>query len=685
MQLCIMQNLCPKMGKKGVQMNVFSVLTLLGGLAMFLFGMNTMGDGLVRVSGGRLDSILERLTSNRLKGVLLGTAVTAVIQSSSATTVMVIGFVNSGIMKLTQAVGVIMGANIGTTVTSWILSLTGIEGGGFFLTMLKPSSFSPILAVVGIVLYMSSKGKQTKKDVGSILLGFAVLMFGMETMSGAVEPLADNERFLSILTMFSNPLLGVLAGAALTAVLQSSSASIGILQALCVTGAIPYSAAIPIIMGQNIGTCVTALISAVGGGKNAKRAAMIHFYFNLIGTIVFMAFFYLVNAFVNFAFLGSAANAAGIAVVHSLFNIACCIAWFPFGNFLVKLASWTIPDQREAADRKPDALSVLDDRFLEKPGFAVKICMDTTVRMAELTEEALSCAISLLKDYSEEQETQIRQLEQKTENYEEALSEYLMKVSGRTLSLADSREVSIMLQCIRDFERMADHAASIGYSAADMYRNDIEITDHGMEELMVYSKAVKDVVAHTTLAFQNNNLTMAKQIEAFEEAIDEMSVELRQRHVDRLRAGRCSMEAGLILEDVITGFEHVLDHCSYIGACMVRVYSTDEAESADKIPEEERILFREDYRRIREKYVLPEKMNLDLPAKVPENTDMIETDHPAGVSGKKNASDTKKNSGKNKSGESDKSAKKKREDSKKLKKEKSDKKKMKSKTGKKDK
>ncbi|MCD7981529.1 MAG: Na/Pi cotransporter family protein, partial [Clostridiales bacterium] len=602
-------------------MNVFSVLTLLGGLAMFLFGMNTMGDGLVRVSGGRLDSILERLTSNRLKGVLLGTAVTAVIQSSSATTVMVIGFVNSGIMRLTQAVGVIMGANIGTTVTSWILSLTGIEGGGFLLTMLKPSSFSPILAVIGIVLYMAAKGNQTKKDVGAILLGFAVLMFGMETMSGAVEPLADNTRFLSLLTMFSNPLLGVLAGAVLTAVVQSSSASIGILQALCATGAIPYSVAIPIIMGQNIGTCVTALISAVGAGKNAKRAAMIHFYFNLIGTIVFMAIFYVANAFIGFAFLSGPANAAGIAVVHSLFNIACCIAWFPFGNFLVKLATWTIPDRSEPADREPDALAVLDDRFLEKPGFAVKICMDTTVKMAELTEEALETAVGMLREYSEEKAARLIRLKLDTDRCEEALSDYLMKVSGRRLSLADSLEVSVMLQCIRDFERMADHAASIGSSVADMNGKGIEISDRGMDEFLVYCGAVKDVVHHTILAFQRNDQTMAKQIEAYEEAIDEMSVELRQRHVDRLRAGRCSMEAGLILEDMITAFEHVLDHCSYIGACMVRVYSEEVPESPDKIPEEEIAPFREDYRRIREKYVLPEKMNLDVPEELSGDMD----------------------------------------------------------------
>lgn len=594
-------------------MNIFSVLTLLGGLAMFLFGMSTMGDGLVRVSGGRLDSILERLTSNRLKGVLLGTAVTAVIQSSSATTVMVIGFVNSGIMKLTQAVGVIMGANIGTTVTSWILSLTGIEGGGFFLTMLKPSSFSPILAIIGIVLYMSAKSNQTKKDVGAILLGFAVLMFGMETMSGAVEPLSDNARFLSLLTMFSNPLLGVLAGAVLTAVVQSSSASIGILQALCATGAIPYSVAIPIIMGQNIGTCVTALISAVGAGRNAKRAAMIHFYFNLIGTVVFMALFYLINAVVGFVFLGEAANAAGIALVHSLFNIACCIAWFPFGNLLVKLATFTIPDRSEPDDSKPDALSVLDDRFLEKPGFAVRICVDTTVKMAELTEESLDSAIGLLTDGSEEKAAHIARLKRDADRYEAALSDYLMKVSGRRLSLADNREVSVLLQCIRDFERMADHAASIGVLAEDMHRRGIEISDSGMEELLVYCGAVRDVVHHTILAFQQNDQTMAKQIEAYEEAIDEMSVELRQRHVDRLRAGRCSMEAGLILEDVITAFEHVLDHCSYVGACMVRVYSGDAPEPPDKIPEAEFMPFREDYRRIREKYVLPEKMNLDVP------------------------------------------------------------------------
>ncbi len=600
-------------------MNVFSVLTLLGGLAMFLFGMNTMGDGLVRVSGGRLDSILERLTSNRLKGVLLGTAVTALIQSSSATTVMVIGFVNSGIMKLTQAVGVIMGANIGTTVTSWILSLTGIEGGGFLLTMLKPSSFSPILAVIGIILFMSAKGNQTKKDVGSILLGFAVLMFGMETMSGAVEPLADNERFLSLLTMFSNPLLGVLAGAVLTAVVQSSSASIGILQALCATGAIPYSAAIPIIMGQNIGTCVTALISAVGAGKNAKRAAMIHFYFNLIGTVVFMAVFYLVNAFVGFAFLDGAANAAGIAVVHSLFNIACCIAWFPFGNFLVKLATWTIPDRSEPADREPDALSVLDDRFLEKPGYAVKICMDTTVKMAELTGESLECAIDMLKDCSGEQSKRLLRLKQDTDRCEEALSGYLMKVSGRRLSSGDNHEVSVMLQCIRDFERIADHAASVGSSVTHMQEQDIVITEQGMEELMIYCGAVRDVLHHTILAFQRKNLTMARQIEAYEEAIDGISVELRQRHVNRLRAGKCSMEAGLILEDVITAFEHVLDHCSYIGACMVRVYSGDAPELPDKIPEEEMAPFREDYRRIREKYVLPDKMKNDQKKKDKQN------------------------------------------------------------------
>ncbi|MCD8156256.1 MAG: Na/Pi cotransporter family protein [Clostridiales bacterium] len=592
-------------------MDIFSILTLAGGLAMFLFGMNTMGDGLVKVSGGRLDSILEKLTSNRIKGVLLGAAVTAVIQSSSTTTVMVIGFVNSGIMNLTQAVGVIMGANIGTTVTSWILSLTGISGGGFLISMLKPSSFSPVLAVIGIVLTMTAKDNERKRDIGSILLGFAVLMFGMETMSGAVEPLVENEHFTSILTMFSNPVLGVLAGAVLTAVIQSSSASIGILQALCATGAVPYAAAIPIIMGQNIGTCVTAMISAVGAGRNAKRASMMHLYFNLIGTIVFMTAFYIVNAAVGFSFLDDVANAVGIAMVHSLFNIICCVVWFPFAGLLVKLAVRTIPDQRpkapEEPEETPDELAVPGDRFLEKPAFAVKICWDTTVQMAEMAQRSLNYCIRLLADESGQFDEQTAVIEKRAARYEAALSVYLMKISSRSLSAQDSRQISVMLQCIRDFERIAGHVASVRDSVAALREKEIHISESGMQELMVYARATQDILSHTIAAYRNMDLAKARSIEAYEEATDSMSVELRQRHIDRLRSGRCSMDAGLILEEMITAFEHVLDHCSYVGACMIRICSEEDLTEQDKIPLEDSREFREDYRKIREKYVLPER------------------------------------------------------------------------------
>ena len=384
-------------------MNIFGVLTMAGGLALFLYGMNVMGDSLAKLSGGKLEQILEKLTSKRIMAVLLGMAVTAVIQSSSATTVMVVGFVNSGIMQLSQAVGIIMGANIGTTVTSWMLSLTGISGAGW-INLLKPSSFSPVLAVIGIIMTMTCKDNSKKKDIGNILLGFAILMFGMETMSGAVAPLADNEKFTGMLTLFSNPLFGLLAGTVLTAVIQSSSASVGILQALCVTGAVNYATAIPIIMGQNIGTCVTALISSVGAKKNAKRASMIHLYFNMIGTVIFMVIFYSLNMFVHFEFLSTPANAAGIAVIHSLFNIGCVIILFPFSNLLVKLATLSIPDGKHeeviqtgvAAD-----LAALDERFLETPAVAMELCRNTAVKMAHLSQKALDKALDIINNYSD--------------------------------------------------------------------------------------------------------------------------------------------------------------------------------------------------------------------------------------------------------------------------------------------
>ncbi len=593
-------------------MTIFSVLTLIGGLALFLFGMNTMGDGLVKVSGGRLDSILERLTSNRIKGVLLGTVVTAVIQSSSATTVMVVGFVNSGIMKLTQAVGVIMGANVGTTVTSWLLSLTGIEGSGVVLQMFKPSSFSPVLAIIGVIMLMTARGNARRRDISAILIGFAVLMFGMTTMSGAVEPLADNPQFISILTIFSNPILGMAVGALLTAVIQSSSASIGILQALCVTGAVPYSVAIPIIMGQNIGTCVTSLISSIGAGKNARRAAMIHLYFNVIGSVGFMVIFYAVNHFVQFAFLSTSATAAGIAVVHSLFNIGCCVVLFPFGNFLVRLATLTIPDKKEEApvEQAPGELDVLDKRFLDNPGYAIRVSWDTSVRMAELSRDAVNLAVDLTKNYSEHTAEQILVLEDRVDSYEAALGNYLMKVSNKYLWRGDSRKVSIMLQCIRDFERIADHAVNIKFLMDDMHAQGERITKGGMKELDVYARAVRDILDQMIQAFAQNDIVMAKNIEPFEEVIDGLSVELKQRHVDRLRRGKCSLEAGMILEDIIINLERVSDHCSNVGACMIRVNSgggTDTQTMLDEVIVQNDQWFREEYNRAKEKYTLPVK------------------------------------------------------------------------------
>ena len=455
-------------------MDLFSILTMIGGLALFLYGMNVMGDGLSKISGGRLEKLLEKLTSNPLKAVILGAGVTAVIQSSSATTVMVVGFVNSGVMKLTQAVGIIMGANIGTTVTSWILSLSGIESNNFFISLLKPTSFSPVLAIIGIAFLMFSK-KEKKKDIGTILIGFAVLMFGMETMSGAVKPLANVPEFTGILTMFSNPLLGLLAGTILTAVIQSSSASVGILQALCITGSVSFGTAIPIIMGQNIGTCVTALLSAIGANKNAKRAALIHLYFNLIGTIGFMVIFYALNYFIRFSFLSDSASAAGIAVVHSIFNIVATLFLLPFSKGLEKLACITIRDDEAETALMSQAekdFKLLDSRFLETPGFATEQCKVVAANMAELTKEALYLSMDLITEFDKKKAKRVEELESEIDQYEDQLGTYMVKLSQKYLSEKDSHTLSIILHCLSDFERISDHAVNIMYSAKEMFEKE---------------------------------------------------------------------------------------------------------------------------------------------------------------------------------------------------------------------
>ena len=553
-------------------MDFFSILTLLGGLAMFLYGMQVMGDGLEKLSGGKLEKILENLSSNRIKAVLVGAAVTAVIQSSSATTVMVVGFVNSGIMHLSQAVGFIMGANIGTTITAWILSLAGIESSNFFVKLLNPSSFSPILALIGVIFIVFIHDEK-KKDIGNIMVGFAVLMFGMNTMSGAVKPLAQVPEFTNILLKFSNPVLGVLAGALLTAIIQSSSASVGILQALCVTGAVQYGTALPIIMGQNIGTCITAMLSSIGATKNAKRAAVVHLYFNIVGTIAFMGVFYLLNTFLHFSFINEVAGPAGIAVIHSAFNIIATVVLLPFGDVLVKMACATIRDTKEekAISAEDQEFMILESRFLSNPGIAIEQSKTAAKKMAEQSRNALKLSFGLLDQFDEENAFRVEKIESKVDRYEDELGTYLIKLNQKDLSLEDSHSLSIMLHCIGDFERISDHAFSIMKSAKEMPEKNAVFSQQAVKELHVMEKAVRDIVDKAYAVFANQDMQLAEEIEPLEEVVDELSRELKRRHVNRLRAGECTIEMGFILSDVTTCLERIADHCSNIAVCVTQV------------------------------------------------------------------------------------------------------------------
>lgn len=555
-------------------MNVFSVLTMLGGLAMFLFGMNVMGSGLEKLSGGKLERILERLTNNPLKGVLFGAAVTAVIQSSSAVTVMVVGFVNSGIMQLYQAVGIIMGANVGTTITSWLLSLTGIEGNSFFLQMLKPTSFSPILALIGVVLIMGKT--QKKKDIGNILLGFAVLMFGMSTMSDAVKPLADVPEFTSILTRFSNPLLGLLTGALLTAVIQSSSASVGILQALSVTGVISYQMAIPIILGQNIGTCVTALISSIGTNTNAKRTSMVHLYFNIIGAGVFMGLFLLAKAVFKMDFLSDAIGVAGIAVVHTIFNMVSTLALLPFGKLLEKLAVLTvrgkksgIPSQSEAL--QPNVGELIEDRFLFSPAYALEKCRDMTMDMADTARQNVLLAMEFIHKYDEALKGEIDRNEEKIDAYEDNLETYLMKISAMELAPGDSREMSKLHHAIGNFERIGDYSINLLKTKKIMHKKKTSFSKIAKEELKVMEEAVKEILELSLIAYKETDVEMAQRVEPLEQVIDGLKDELRVRHITRFESGECSIEQGFAFLDIISSFERISDHCSNIAVSIIEL------------------------------------------------------------------------------------------------------------------
>lgn len=589
-------------------MDIFSVLTMVGGLALFLYGMQVMGDGLAKVSGGKLERILENLTSNPIKAVLLGAGVTAVIQSSSATTVMVVGFVNSGIMKLNQAVGIIMGANIGTTVTSWILSLSGVQGDNVFVKLCKPSSFSPLLAVIGVIFLLFIKDEK-KKDIGAIMVGFAVLMFGMETMSDAVKPLANVPEFTGILTAFSNPVLGMIAGAVLTAIIQSSSASVGILQALCVTGAVSYGVAIPIIMGQNIGTCVTALLSSIGATKNAKRAAMVHLYFNIIGTVVFMVLFYTVNAVVGFSFLGTATNAAGIAVIHSLFNVFATMLLLPFGKGLEKLACLTIRDDVQPAEVEEERkeLQLLDSRFLEKPAFAMEQSVHVANKMAEESKRTLFTAMDLLWNYTEDGAKKVGELENLVDQYEDELGTYLVKLSRQNLSVHDSHTLSIVLHCIGDFERISDHAINIMEAAQEMHDKKLIFSPKAEEELKVFSRAVQDIVEKAYAVFRDQDEKLAQKVEPLEAVVDELNQEVKKRHIRRLREGKCTIELGFILSDITTSLERVADHCSNIAVCVtqVREDTYDTHGYLNSVKNEDSEIFRGLVLEEEEKYLLP--------------------------------------------------------------------------------
>lgn len=588
-------------------MDFFSILTMLGGLALFLYGMNAMGDGLAKVSGGKLERILEKLTSSPIKAVLLGCGVTAVIQSSSATTVMVVGFVNSGIMKLEQAVGVIMGANIGTTVTSWMLSLTGIESDNFFMQLLKPTSFSPVLALVGVILIMFVKSEK-KHDIGAILLGFAILMFGMEMMSGAVEPLADVPEFTNILTMFSNPILGLIAGTVLTAVIQSSSASVGILQALCATGSVSFATALPIIMGQNIGTCVTAMISSIGAKKNAKRAALVHLYFNIIGTLVFMIAFYSINAVVHFSFLGHSANAAGIAVIHSVFNIVATVLLLPFRKGLVKLACLTMPDSEEDLALAAKDENVLDVRFLEKPAFAVQQAKHAAVDMAEVSRRAVFTAMDLLTDFNEEKADQVERYEQKVDHYEDEIGTYLMQISGGQISREDSQTVAMLLHSIGDFERISDHAMNLCEVARQMQKKEGKFSKKAVEELKIYTDAVREIIAMSYQAFEEEDLKKAEMVEPLEEVIDHIDKEEKKRHMKRLRKEKCTIELGFCLSDIAMNLERIADHCSNIAVYMIQINEDvlDTHEYLDQVKQEDNEDFDVMYNQYRKKYALPD-------------------------------------------------------------------------------
>ncbi len=582
-------------------MSIFNIFTLLGGLAFFLFGMSTMSSGLERVAGGKLETILGKMTDKPIKGLLLGAGITATIQSSSAVTVMLVGLVNSGIMKLGQSIGVIMGSNIGTTITAWVLSLAGIESDNFFVSILKPANFSPLIALAGIILIMAAK-KTRSKDIGAVMMGFAVLMTGMELMSTAMDPLAESESFKNAMTLFNNPLFALATGAILTGIIQSSSATVGILQALSITGGISFGMAIPIIMGQNIGTCVTSLISSIGVSKAAKRVAAVHIYFNLIGTAFYLSLYYILDAIFKFAFSDSAIDPLGIALVHTVFNVATTVLLFPFTKQLGMLAVKTV--KSKPSDNKG---VFLDDRLLATPSLAVSECRNYTAEMAEIAMKTLVNSVSLLDGYSQKLADGIKEDEQKLDDYEDKLGTFLVKISSQKLTDSDSNTISTLLHTIGDFERIGDHALNIVKVAKEISDKNISFSQQAKNELAVATKAINDILSITVKAFKEDDASLALDVEPLEQVIDKMLSEIKKRHINRLTGGDCTIELGFILSDLLTNYERVSDHCSNIAVCIIQISKSvfDTHEYLNEYKNAGGEYFTNTYNEYKGKYILP--------------------------------------------------------------------------------
>ena len=580
-------------------MSIFSFITLFGGLALFLFGMNQMSASLEKLAGGKMEAILNKMTSNRFAGLALGAAITIAIQSSSAVTVMLVGLVNSGIMDIGNTVGVIMGSNIGTTVTAWIMSLIGVSSSNVFVRMLKPESFSPIMALIGVIMMMTCNSSK-KKDIGNILVGFAVLMYGMTFMSESVAPLADSPKFETLLTAFRNPFLGILVGLTVTAVIQSSAASVGMLQALALTGSITWDMAIPIIMGQNIGTCATALISSIGVNRNAKRVAAIHISFNVIGTIIFMLIYFIVNATIDLPFLSKAIAPVGVAMFHSVFNICTTAMLLPFTKQLVKLAKRIVKTEPEKQ------VAFLDERLLKTPSVAIAECSKQENEMALLSKDSLVKAMNLLLQFDEKEAEGVRDLEAEVDVFEDHIGSYLVKVSGNELSDHDGKEVSLMLHTISNFERISDHALNVMQTAQELHDKRLKFSDMAYEELDILVSAMTEILDITYTAFTESDYTLAQKIEPLEEVIDGMTERIKSNHTERLKNGTCTIQNGFILNDLLNDLERASDHCSNIGVAMIelRQYSFDTHEYLEEAKDMSNPVFRGFYEMFKDKYYI---------------------------------------------------------------------------------